>query len=191
MPELETIKETEIKEIEPKLIIGQVPCFNVQLAGAIWTLIKEQVGKFAEASAGEYTINEVWQSIYFGKSFVYFSYLTKDEKDIEYANRGNEFANVLALRYLTQKKEKDLCGFIVVRLDENSAHIWNAYTYPKYQNTNIFELGYEALEKLLKDIGTPAITFSSNRLGWGKKIKEIGFKEIYTIYRKELKGNDK
>jgi hypothetical protein len=150
---IETIKEipkNEMpeKEIEPKLILGQIPCFNVQLVGALWALIKPQVEKFAAESVGEYTVNEVWQSIYFGKSFVYFSYLSQDEKDIEYANRGSEFANLLALRYLTQKKEKDLCGFMIVRLDPDSVHIWNAYIYPEYQNTNIFELGYKAVEEV-------------------------------------------
>ena len=185
MTELETIKEVK-KEIEPKLILGQVPCFNVQLMSAIWDLIKPQIKNFADGSAGEYSINDIWQSIYFGKSFIYFLYLSRDEKDIEYANRGNEFANLLALRYLTQKKEKDLCGFMVVRLDPDSVHIWNAYIYPEYQKTNIFEIGYEAVEKVLKDIGTPAITFSSSRKGWAKKVEAIGFKEVYTIYRKQL-----
>jgi hypothetical protein len=188
MTELETVKEIkeETKETEPKLILGQVPCFNVQLIGAIWNIIKPHVKKFADESAGEYSVNDIWQSIYFGKSFVYFSYLSKDEKDIEYANRGNEFANLLALRYLTQKKEKDFCAFMIIRFDPDSVHIWNAYIFPEYQNTNIFEIGYQAVEKVLKDIGTPAITFSSSREAWGKKIEEIGFKEIYTIYRKEL-----
>jgi hypothetical protein len=183
MPELETVKEIkeETKETEPKLILGQVPCFNAQLMGAIWNIIKPHVKKFADESAGEYSINDIWQSIYFGKSFVYFSYLSKDEKDIEYANRGNEFANLLAdekdieyanrgnefanllaLRYLTQKKEKDFCAFMIIRFDPDSVHIWNAYIFPEYQNTNIFGIGYQAVEKVLKDIGTPAITFSSS-----------------------------
>lgn len=183
---IETIKEMPKEEIEPKLVLGQVPCFNVQLVGALWTLIKPQVEKFAAESVGEYTVNDVWQSIYFGKSFVYFSYLSQDGKDIEYANRGSEFANILALRYLTQKKEKDLCGFMIVRLDPDSVHIWNAYIYPKYQNTNIFELGYKAVEEVLKNIGTPAITFSSIRKGWDAQVEKIGFKKVYTIYRKTL-----
>lgn len=186
MTGIETIKEIKEEETEPKLILGQVPCLNTQLIGAVWELIKDQVKIFAEESCGEYTQNDVWQSIYFGKSFVYFSYITKDEKDIEYANRGSEFANTLALRYLTQKKEEDFCGFMIARLDPESVHIWNAYVTPKFQNTNIFEIGYKAVEKTLQDIGTPAITFSSTKRAWGKKIKEIGFDEVYTIFRKEL-----
>lgn len=124
-----------------------------------WPIIKTYVEELAAASAGEYGVYQVAHSLMYGISNLYMGFL-------------NDAA-------------KTFVGFLIVRFEPQHVHIWQAYILPPYRHTNVFEMGAAFIEAEVKKVGGKTMTFSANR-EWAGIIEKIGFKQGYTVYRKEI-----
>lgn len=181
MPSMEIKTEEAVKPIVPQLIMGLIPCLNERFLKIAWDVIKPYVEELANKTNGEYGIYDIWQSIWNGRCNLHMAYMDSSGRATP-ENTGELF-----IEHLTNPK-KDFVGYVITRLDSQSVHIWQVTIMPEYQATNAFKLGYQYLENYLKNIGTPCITFSTQRDGWHKMCLELGFIETYTNYRKVLKA---
>ena len=174
--------EEKVKPM-PQLIIGTVPCGTgyEPLHRLAWKLIKPYVDDLANKTQGEYTSYKVKTNLWSGQASLHLGYMD-DSGEVTADNVGD-----MVVKHLINNPKKDFVGYIITRLDPDSIHIWQVVVMPEYQNTNAFKLGYGYLEGYFKEIGDMDITFSTLRDGWHKQCQELGFTEIYTVYRKSLK----
>lgn len=173
------------KMAEAALIIGVIPCYN-QVVNSIWAFIKSSVELLAKLSGGEYEVFDVYRSIWFGQSFLYAGYMCDSQEDFDFASKGSDNANLLVAKYITMKKEKDFAGYMLVRMDDHGAHIWQAYIPQEYRDTPVFAKGLSFVCDRLAEIGVKNVTFTSPRKGWGERIGVMGFEEGMTTFHKTL-----
>lgn len=173
------------KLAEPVLIIGTIPCMN-NLIKSVWKLISEAASQLAKMSGGEYAVYDVFKAVWFGHSFLYIGYMCDSKEDSEFAGKSSDNANLIIAKYITMKREKGLIGYTVVRLDDLGAHIWQAHVTKEYRGTEVFEMSVEFVVKELAAIGVKHVTFTSNRHGWGEKVKAIKFKEGMTTFHRDI-----
>ena len=176
------MEETRIPEVMPS-VIGRVraapseddkPQFSMELMtfssrkdlDRTWEIIKPYVKELADSSAGEYDLYSVYLDIFSGRSQLYMGQLI--ERD----------------------GSKTFVGYVLMRLDAGACHLWQVYILEKYRRTNILQMGAEFIEKEVRNIGSKYITFSTIR-EWGDAIEKMGFQRTYTLYRKELKPDQK
>lgn len=178
MLEIKKIEEQN-KEVNPSIIIGQIPCEFQAARNVAWDIIRPYVEDFAEKSEGEYKAYHVIESIKASRAFLFMGYINRGAP-IPVDRFQESFAGFL------EKGEKDFFGYVLLRFDLDSVHIWQAYIKEEYQNTDILDNSFKYIEKEMKRYSVPYLTFSSPRLGWSQMCKRLGFKEIYTIYRKKL-----
>lgn len=172
-------EEEKKEEVAPQLLMGLVRCLDAALLEAAWNLIKDKVKVLSEASIGEYTQMDVWSSIYFGRSYLYVAY-------VEAGRVKAEDAQAFIADRLNRNPEKDFVGYMVVRIDDNAFHIWQAHIEEKFAGTNVMAMGIDFLKKKARDIGGSFLSFSSYRPGWEKIASKIGFERTYTVYRAKL-----
>lgn len=165
---------------ESKLILGLVPCLNNYFLDLVWPVIKPYVTKLAALTGGEYDIYKVWQDIYFGQAHLYVVYETTD------ADATQDKFQEKIVKCL-QTPEKDFVGYAIVRFEPRNAHVWQAYITDKHQNSAALSTAFDYLVQVMKNVGAPYVTFSTQREGWQAISNKLGFREAYTVYRKELR----
>lgn len=173
-------EKKEEEKIIPKIIFGHVDCAFREFREKAWDIIRPQVEELANKSLGEYGAYHVHESIKGGRADLFMGYIDKTGK----ANSGN--FQELFIECL-QKGLDSYFGYIILRYDQDSVHIWQSYIRPEYQNTNVLEKGLGFIEDQMSRYSVKYLTFSSPRAGWGKLAEKLGFTELYTIYRKELR----
>jgi hypothetical protein len=176
------IKIMEVKEMEePQLVIGLIPALNRLFVDASWNIIRPHVENMAKASMGDYTAHEVWGAVYFGNAWLYMAYLeTKPVKD------GQAYIAV-KMGSSPEEAKNDFVGYFILRPDAKGAFIWQAYIDPLQEGSNIMAKGIEFIVSEAQKIGTPRLTFSTLRQGWGRVAPKMGFRETFTTYTMELK----
>lgn len=176
------IKKDEVPKPVPQLIMGTLPCGTAYepLLRIAWNTIKPYVIELASKTNGEYSEYDVYLKLWNGNCSLHMAYMDDSCKVTE-ANSGD-----MVVKHLSSPL-KDFVGYVITRLDEKSVHIWQVVIMPEYQNTNAFKLGYKFLEDYIKYTGAKEITFSTQREGWHKQCVDLGFAELYTVYRKSLK----
>ena len=180
---MEIKTEETTKSTVQQLVIETVPCgisFE-PLHRTAWNLIQPHAEALANKTNGEYTGYTLKQALWNGNASLHLAYMDDSGK----ASPENNAA--LVLKHLATP-EKDFVGYIITRLDPQSMHIWQVVIMPEYQNTNAFNLGFEYLKTFLKMWGLPDVTLSSQREGWHHKCIELGFVELYTVYRQKFKS---
>lgn len=165
---------------KPKLVMGLVPCLNQYFIDKAWKVVKPYVQKIADLTQGEYDIYKVWQDMYFGQAHLYMCYEHTGD-DIIPEKFQEKFINCL------QTPEVGFVGYAIIRFEPKNAHIWQAFITEKHQNTDTLKLCFDYIEKVVKDVGAPCLTFSTQRKGWSVMCQQLEFSETYTVYRKELK----
>ncbi|NKE69905.1 hypothetical protein [Candidatus Manganitrophus noduliformans] len=143
----------------PQLHIELAVTFPKDKFDAIWSEIKPFVEELAAASAGEYDAYSVAHALLFGTAHLYVGRLT---------NPARTFV-----------------GYLLIRYEPQSCHIWQAYIAPEFRKTNVFQMGADYIEREFKKMGAKQITFSATR-EWGEVIEKMGFTRTYTIWRKSL-----
>lgn len=174
-----------VEKVEPVLIMGTIPCMN-DLIRAAWGLCREPSELLAKMAGYEYEAYDVFRALWFGHAHFYMAYMSDDAADIEFAGKSVENANLIVAKYVTLKKEKDWVGFTAVRLDEKSAHVWQAYLTDKYRGTDAFDKCAASIEQGLGAIGVPGMTFTTMRRGMGERVEKMGYTEGMTTYFKPL-----
>lgn len=173
------IKKEGVEKPMPQLIMGTIPCGTQYspLHEKAWNLVQPYVDDMANKTNGEYTGYTVKRSLWFGEASLHLAYMDNSGKATK-ENSGEMIVSHLA------DPTKDFVGYIITRLDPQSLHIWQVFIMPEYQNTNAFKLGYKYLDEFVKMWNCPDVTLSSQREGWHKQCTELGFTELYTVYRK-------
>ncbi|MBI5560575.1 MAG: hypothetical protein HY883_04815, partial [Deltaproteobacteria bacterium] len=115
---------------ENQLVMEIIPCLSPLLSMA-WPTIKPLVEELAEKSMGEFTVFDVYKEIYFGSVTLYMGSVVEDKEAYESG----------------EPTKKTFAGYALVRLEKNSAHIWQIYIMPEYRMTNLFEVGCEWVEQ--------------------------------------------
>lgn len=171
-----TVKMAEVRK-EPQLVLDLVPNHVVDL---VFPLMKPYAQDLAEKSLGEYTVYDVYMQARWGTSHLFLGYIVPDVE----AYRSMD----LMTRILDPKVEKEFAGYVLVKhsFNEKAPHIWQAVIIPKYQGTNILEIGCKYLEEEFRKIGIGEVSMSSLRAGWHDTAAKLGFAETFTIYRKKL-----
>jgi hypothetical protein len=182
-------KATGDEKIEPVLIIGTISPLS-SLMHSVWEFLKGPAEQIAKMARGEYEAYDVFRAVYFGHAFLYVGYMCDSKADAEFAAKSPEAANVVVAKYVTMKREKDLVGYTVVRMDERAAHIWQAYMAEGFRGTEKFDQCLAVIEEGMKSVGVPAVTFSAIRAGMGERVKKAGYREGMTLYHKVLKETE-
>ena len=181
--DMEIKKEENLKPM-PQLIIATMPCGVTfePYHTASWLLIQPYVEELASRTKGEYSGYTIKQSLWNGQASLHLAYMDDS------GTATPENSADLVIKHLENPK-KDFVGYIITRLDPTTIHIWQVVIMPEYQNTNAFKLGAGYIDKFAKLWSYPDITLSSQRDGWHKACLEIGFDELYTVYRKKYLGS--
>lgn len=164
---------------QPHVVIGLVPCLNHLFLDPAWETISEYVDEMSSATDGEYSSYEVYESLFCGRSHLFMAYMNDTDTVSE------ENMQILTLRHL-QDKKKNFVGYLIMRYERDSIHIWQGFIMPEYRNTNLPGYAFRFVENEAKRIKAPHITFSSPRSGWGDFCKASGYKEMYSVYRKRV-----
>lgn len=175
------IKEKLESKKEPKLVLGAVRCLDYVMVMAAWDLIRPEVEKIADRSMDEYKAVDVWRAIFSGQTILYVAYM---DQEGQVPDNGSEA--YVAMKLLGEPT-KDYVGFVLVRVDQTSVHIWQAYITPEFQKTNCLEVGLEFVASEARKMGAPYLSFSSVRSGWSLMAPKLGFEPTFTLYRKSLK----
>lgn len=158
---------------EPQLVIEEIPPFK-PMVDTIWPLVSKHIEELAKNSLGEFELSDVYVNLCENsRTSILIGSMINDQE----AYRKGE------------KVDKKFAGFVVVRMDppSHSYHIWLVHIQPEFRNTNVFEIGYKWIEENIKKYGFKHVTISAFKdTGIGTLIDKIGFKETFTIYRKEL-----
>lgn len=159
-PVVGAVKMAEIVPPEsPQLVIELAQTYPKERFDAAWSEIKPFVEELAEASAGEYDAYTVAHALLFGTAHLYVGRLM---------NPARTFV-----------------GYMLIRYEPQSVHIWQAYIVPEFRKTNVFHMGADYIEREFKKMGAKHITFSATR-EWGEVIEKMGFTRTFTIWRKPL-----
>lgn len=142
-----------------QLKIELTPCRPKSALDETWKAIGPYVEEIAKQSAGEYDPYYVYLELYSERAVLFMGYL--------------------------DDPAKTFVGYIILKLDPMSVHLWHVYIVPQYRHTNILDIGAAFIEKEVRKMGAKSMTFSATR-EWEGMIERIGFKRTFTIYRKEL-----
>src|SRR3990167_5283554 len=152
------VKRAEVVESEgPQLIMELAETHSKSKFDAAWAQIKAGVEELASASAGEDDAYSVAHSLIFGLSHLYVGRLNN--------------------------AEQTFVGFLIIRYEPQSVHIWQAYIVPEFRKTNVFQMGADFIEREFKKVGAKHVTFSATR-EWGETIERLGFTRTFTLWRK-------
>lgn len=86
----------------------------------------------------------------------------------------------------------DTIGFTVlseaVTSYEGTKALYLDHTYidPKYMRSSILEDFDAALEDLAKQLGCARLEFNSSRIGWGRRLRRIGWQPYTVVYKRDL-----
>lgn len=194
------MSNTELKVIEKPIETGLVvvekkPEFILELippdcAVYLFPTIKTLVDDLAEKSLGEFTTALTYSKVLFGAVQLWYGYVVDDKEEyLKVDEKVSPMENKYR-RLFNSKVKKDFAGYILIEFNPNDPkppHIWQISILPKYQNTNIIQLGQEALLKEFDLIGIKELTMSTSRNGWQEIAPKMGFVETFTIYRKTWK----
>lgn len=77
-------------------------------------------------------------------------------------------------------------GFFILTTDHESGDlfVWAAVAFDGVDEERL--LTAESLVEFAREHGFPGIRFSTNRLGWGKKAKSLGFDIVNVVYRRDV-----
>lgn len=183
------------KPIEPVPVVVEkkheliMELITPDVAAYLFPLAKPLIDDLAAKSLGEFTTDYTYAKIIWGSTQLFYGYIVEDKE--EYL-KVDEKVSPLENKYrrlFNSKVKKDFAGFVLIEFNPNDPkppHIWQLAILPKYQNTNILELGQTAILGEFKNIGCKEITMSASRLGWQELAPKMGFVETFTIYRKKL-----
>ncbi len=108
--------------------------------------------------------NFVKEGLEIVRSKGHFEWLVEDVYCDCYENRSMLFIGI---------HENYPIGFIVLQPNGNSVHIWA--TWSKANDKNIMLECWEEVKQIVKNGNANKITFSSQRKGWERKAKYLGF----------------
>ena len=183
MSEDTTIKTEVVEEVkkQPELILEEIPpsIFNYP---TVYPLMQTLAKEMADASLGEYTLQDTMLCIKFNPSILYYAYVVPDKE----VYLGFDHTR----RVTDPKIEREFAGYALVTFNGNAPpHIWQAAIIPKYYHTNVLDNGFKALLKdLVGKFQPKEITMSALREGWEDKAKGMGFKSTFTVYRKKIEN---
>jgi hypothetical protein len=71
---------------------------------------------------------------------------------------------------------KTLYGFVVLQSNNQTMHVW--VTWMNVNDNKLLENIFEEVKVMSKQHGKSTITFTSQRKGWERKAKQMGFKPL-------------
>jgi hypothetical protein len=71
---------------------------------------------------------------------------------------------------------KTLYGFVVLQPNNQAMHVW--VTWMNVNDNKLLENIFEEVKVMSKQSGKLTITFTSQRKGWERKAKQMGFKPL-------------
>ena len=71
---------------------------------------------------------------------------------------------------------KTLYGFVVLQPNNQAMHVW--VTWMNVNDNKLLEQIFEEAKVISKQNGKSTITFTSQRKGWERKAKQMGFKPL-------------
>ena len=71
---------------------------------------------------------------------------------------------------------KTLYGFVVLQPNNQAMHVW--VTWMNINDNKLLEQIFEEAKVISKQNGKSTITFTSQRKGWERKAKQMGFKPL-------------
>jgi len=82
-----------------------------------------------------------------------------------YENRSMLFIGII---------DKQPVGFVVLQPVGNALHVWA--TWSTLNDKTLFHQAWQEIQAIAKQGGKSKVTFSSQRKGWERNAKELGFK---------------
>jgi len=82
-----------------------------------------------------------------------------------YENRSILFIGII---------DKQPVGFVVLQPVGNALHVWA--TWSTLNDKTLFHQAWQEIQAIAKQGGKSKVTFSSQRKGWERNAKELGFK---------------
>lgn len=179
-------KSTETVKKEPQLVMEII---TPDIIDYLW----HDMQPYVEAECknnGEYAPVDVYSKIKWGGTNLYFFYIVSD-LDSYYKGMDKKSPAGKYQRLFDGNTKKDFAGYVLVDFnlqDKKPPAIWQAVVAPKYENHNVYELGFKYLEKEFKELGMKYITMSGLRKDVHDKAMAMGFKEMHTVYKLNLVG---
>jgi len=161
------------------VIIGLIPCQNRFFLDAVWPSIKPGVEEIAQLALGEFESYWVWQQIFSGQQQLYVGYLDRTG-----TATPERFQEMFIEKLRTP--EKDFVGFFLLDVfRKKSVHVFAAYIMPEYRDKNLWEIGYDYIEKQVRAIGAKELTVTMPKATL-ESMKKRGFEEGLLNMRKIL-----
>ncbi len=179
---------SEVREIRPKntaiddkqLIVGLIPCQNRYFLDIVWGVIKPGLDKICELSMGELTAYGVWRDVFHGNQHLYLVY--SDDSGIPVDERRFQEVFIEKMKSPT----KDFVAFGLMSFLPHSAVITIGHIEEEYRGTTVFQKAYDFLEREARKMNAPYITSITGYEPLQEKLIKIGYKPVYTTYRKKL-----
>jgi hypothetical protein len=70
--------------------------------------------------------------------------------------------------------DKQPVGFVVLQPIGNTLHVWA--TWSTLNDKTLFQQAWQEIQAIAKQGGKSRVTFSSQRKGWERNARELGFK---------------
>jgi len=169
---IELQKEETGRKAVKILKLKSTPCLIKPMLDMDWAIVKPYVEELAFKSMGDFTSYSTYKELFIGRATLIIGYLL-DENDVESFSQGREV-------------EKEFVGYIIIKFEETSYHIWQLYILPKYRNAEYLRDGFDEILKDAKNTGAPTLSVSAIKDEFNNTLNRFGMKETFTIYRKDL-----
>ncbi|MEO2054689.1 MAG: hypothetical protein ABGX83_05260 [Nitrospira sp.] len=147
---------------DDKYELDLVVCSSLKDLKQPWKIISPYVKELADQSMGEYSPSDVAHALLYGVAVLYMGWIKGDPRKF--------------------------VGFMILRYEPRSVHVWQAYILPEFRGTDAFDIGAKHLIEEIEAFDYRYITFSATK-DIARRIAGMGFQPTFQIWRKDLKPN--
>ena len=126
---------------KPELIMELI---SPDIVDYLFSLAKPLIDELAARSLGEFTTDFTYAKIKWGSTSFFYGFIVEDKDEyLKVDEKVSPMENKYR-RLFNSKVKKEFAGFVLIEFNPNETkppHIWMLSIVPKYQNTNILELG--------------------------------------------------
>ena len=181
------VEATPIVNKEPQLVMELI---TPDMTDFLFHHIKPMVDEFIKASLNEHIATvDIYNKIKWGSVNLFYAYVVDDLAEYMKSDENISPLENKYRRIFNSKVKKEFAGYALVEFKLNETkppHIEQSAILPKFQKTNILELGQKYIEEEFKRIGAKEIVASTIRAEMHDKMIQMGYVEAYTIYKKKL-----
>lgn len=164
---------------EPEKVPGTVfratfPWSPVVLA--LWPVVLPAMKELADASMGEFTVDDIRDKLWRGPAQLYVVYATDDVP----ASEGRS----------SRRAKEEYAGFFTAIVDgpARSFHLWNVYAVEKYRNQEFIGAAYKRIEDNCREQGISYISMGAKADVWDRYlVDKLGYTKTFTTYRKQVR----